>query len=418
MDFWDEAVITPIKKQISKEQMLPIIKKMEIGQLLLECEDTEIQKYILHELESVYRDYCLGKWNDAYIQDIISRLMSFDQIVGMVIPKLDLVETAFSWASQASVYLRGQDFINLMTSYEFSIGHKDWDALEQRVNQELLKLKVYGDSHKGEYLSLMHAYIQIRRAANHNTEKQTANLYLLLQHWDFLKLVYSVILRKIVGCGHRDFAAVANNIFVQKDNYKFIHIFYAVAKERIDDLCETEKQREQINRHLDKLQKEMQKTPQDNDTLDGLSKILFTSEFQVFLERNSMKSYDEIVSELSEMKAKVDSLNTQVENMARQMAAAVNAAIPVEDIEQELLRLLPGAAYDVFTHVNSLLTGNKAWGERAAGIKEHILNKRETPTVAFTKVEIRHGGTNIDKNYGPNIEHNGGTLALPDNNKE
>ena len=37
---------------------------------------------------------------------------------------------------------------------------------------------------------------------------------------------------------------------------------------------------------------------------------------------------------------------------------------------------------------------------------------------AFTKVEIRHGGTNIDKNYGPNIEHNGGTLALPDNNKE
>ena len=25
---------------------------------------------------------------------------------------------------------------------------------------------------------------------------------------------------------------------------------------------------------------------------------------------------------------------------------------------------------------------------------------------------------NIDKNYGPNIEHNGGTLALPDNNKE
>ncbi|MCK8623112.1 hypothetical protein [Prevotella sp. E13-27] len=26
--------------------------------------------------------------------------------------------------------------------------------------------------------------------------------------------------------------------------------------------------------------------------------------------------------------------------------------------------------------------------------------------------------TNIDKNFGPNIEHNGGTLTLPDNNKE
>lgn len=43
-----------------------------------------------------------------------------------------------------------------------------------------------------------------------------------------------------------------------------------------------------------------------------------------------------------------------------------------------------------------------------------IEGKESRPTVAINKLEIRQGGTNIDKNYGPNIEHNGGTLSLPD----
>ena len=43
------------------------------------------------------------------------------------------------------------------------------------------------------------------------------------------------------------------------------------------------------------------------------------------------------------------------------------------------------------------------------------MERRESnPTVTIDKLEIRQGGTNIDKNYAPNIEHNGGTLSLPD----
>ena len=35
-------------------------------------------------------------------------------------------------------------------------------------------------------------------------------------------------------------------------------------------------------------------------------------------------------------------------------------------------------------------------------------------SVSIGKLEVRQGGTNIDSNYGPNIEHNGGTLSLPE----
>ncbi|MBR1682302.1 MAG: hypothetical protein IJ700_02940 [Bacteroidaceae bacterium] len=42
------------------------------------------------------------------------------------------------------------------------------------------------------------------------------------------------------------------------------------------------------------------------------------------------------------------------------------------------------------------------------------MERRESkPAVSIGKLEFHQGGTNIDTNYGPNIEHNGGMLALP-----
>jgi hypothetical protein len=43
-----------------------------------------------------------------------------------------------------------------------------------------------------------------------------------------------------------------------------------------------------------------------------------------------------------------------------------------------------------------------------------IEGRESKHAVAIGKLEFRQGGTNIDKNYGPNIEMNdGGTLSLP-----
>lgn len=378
MNYWDEKVIVPIKKHFNKEIELRL-EAREIEQLLKNCHDAVTKEYILKKLDSIYRGYCLGEYDDYWLHDIMQRLMLFDKEVGKVIISFNLIETAASWANH-SESVRVKDFIDILIIYDLSKGPKDWDAMEQQVNMELEKLKVYGDSRKGGYLALLHGYIRIRRYSDGNRKEQSNNLELLRNHWDFLKLVYSVMLHRIIDSGHRDFAAVANNIRIQKSHHQFVHIFYSAAKERVHELDSTEEGQGKINRHLDKILKIQKDTPQDNDTLDGLCSILF-DDLQHFLEKNKMPSYDEVVSELQEMKSKVDSLNNQVEQMAQKMAAAVNASIPVEDIEKELMRLLPGAAYDVFTQVNSLLTGNKAWMERAADIKERILEKRDNPTI-------------------------------------
>lgn len=122
-------------------------------------------------------------------------------------------------------------------------------------------------------------------------------------------------------------------------------------------------------------------TTQDFDYLDLLCRILFPDSFQEYLDKNRMPSYDEVVNELKEVKAKVDSMNNQIEQMAQSMVDAVKASIPIKEIEKELLRLSPGASYDVFSQVNSLLIGNKAWMEHASSIKEKILQNRDKPNV-------------------------------------
>ena len=136
------------------------------------------------------------------------------------------------------------------------------------------------------------------------------------------------MIRRIVDNGNRDFAAIANNMRVQKSNHKYVYIFYAALKERIDDLSDTEDGKSKINRHLKELLKIQKDTPQDNETLDELCTTLFPEELRQFLDKNNIKSYDEVMSELQEMKAKVDSLNSQVAQMAQRMADAIKASIP------------------------------------------------------------------------------------------
>lgn len=267
----------------------------------------------------------------------------------------------------------------MLITYGLSPSHKDWCSIERRVNEELKKLRVYGDHVQGGYLALLHGFVRIKRASD-NREEQGTRLDLLEKYWDFLRNVYSVILCRIVDVRNPDFAGVANNIRVLKSRHQFVRIFYSAAKELVADLDKTTDGQAKIRGHLDKILEIQKATKQDCDTLDGLCSILF-SDLQHFLDKNKIPSYDEIAIELNEMKLKVDSLNGQVEQMAHKMAEAVKASIPVEDIEKELLRLTGGTAYDVFTQVNTLLTGNEAWMERAAGIKERILEKRDKPMV-------------------------------------
>jgi hypothetical protein len=236
---------------------------------------------------------------------------------------------------------------------------------------------------------------------------------LFIENWDYLKLVYSVMIRCIVDCGHKDFAGVANNVRILSRCHPYIYIFYSVLSERFEDLCQSGTDREKLSKHLNKIMEIMSTTTQDCSHLDILCRIFFPDSFKEYLDKNRLPSYDEVVNELNEMKNKVDSLNSQIEQMAQRMVNAVNASIPVGDIEKELLRLSPGTSYDVFTQVNSLLTGNKAWMERASDIKQKILSMRDNPTIVNGNV-YQSGATHDDRSKHIELGDNSNQLKLED----
>lgn len=378
--YWEKEVVTPIRGYISGIREINSFDIIKIEQILRLYCDEEAQEYILDSLNHEYQEYCWGRLDNPWLKNIMLKFMDYDAQHAKVIHSLNIINTTISWA-EYNEDVRIWEFLRVLTIYDNSNPDIDWAPLEQHINGELRKLKVYGNQTKCGYFALLHGYIRIRRASGVNDkEAQDAKIKLLVSNWDFLKLVYSVMIGRICDNGNRDFAAIANNMRVLKTKHKYIHIFYAAMKERINDLCNTEEGKDKINNHLKKISEIEKETPQDYETLDGLCSIIF-DELPHYLDKNKIKSYDEVMGELREMKDIVDSLNNQIEKMAQRMADAVNAAIPVEDIENELLRLQPGTGYDVYTQVNSLLIGNKAWMERANDIKHNILEKRDTPTI-------------------------------------
>jgi hypothetical protein len=111
----------------------------------------------------------------------------------------------------------------------------------------------------------------------------------------------------------------------------------------------------------------------------------------------------------------------------------------MKDLESSFLKFPTKIALGMFGGVSTLLAWHPEWQKSAPQIEEQILakqkelqerqeqkqdkvldsmekaaNKPTTQNILNLEL-INKKETNIDKNYGPNIEHNGGTLALPDN---
>lgn len=406
--------VRPLKRCLSGDACL---NPCEVSEIEYSINQWDIQNcnLLIDGLSKEYNDYLFGKIDlkPYNMVNILYLMMEIDAVTDKRIANIDIVDATLSWAEHNKELRRGE-FIHLLKAYDCSNTNRNWKNAEQRVLQEMVKLEVYGNKVKGGYLSLLHGFIRIKLCSA-NLEEQYRMFDLFVDNWDYLRLVYSLMIRSIVDCGHRDFAAVANNARIMTSHHQYIHIFRAVLKERMDDLCNAGSSREKLENHLAHILNIEKGTPQDYNQLDDLCTKLFPERFKAYLESNRMKSYDEIAKELKEVQSQVETLNKQVSQMAANMANAVKAAIPIKEIEKELLRLSPGISFDVFTQLNTLLIGNSTWLENASRIKDEVIELRTSPTTQNNiKVEfVQKKETNIDKNYAPNIEHNGGTLTLP-----
>ena len=258
-----------------------------------------------------------------------------------------------------------------------------WDEVLGKINEVLRRLEVEGsrkgDANAGAFYCQLHGYSMIASSELEHSRKADL-IELFVRHWDYLRYIYSVMLRRIVGCGFTNFVSVANNVANTAAYEPYLHLFYAPLQERFDDLCQKGTKQEKLMKSLVRLTEKIESsTP--SDELDELCEILFPDEFREMLNRHRPKSYRELENEVDrikqEMQSTVEALNSQIHDLAQQLSAAVKASVPIADIEKELMKFQSREALSIYMQLNVLLVGNEAWLSNSLRIRDAILSRQQ-----------------------------------------
>ncbi len=121
-------------------------------------------------------------------------------------------------------------------------------------------------------------------------------------------------------------------------------------------------------------------------------------------------------------------------NMITWMMKTLNVNnITIKEITNSILCLPATVAFAAFTELNLVFISNENWQKAAPGIKQKIIEKMGNEQRELLEEIVKASGnttmniagnisikneTNIDKNYGPNIEQRGGDLYLPEKNED
>lgn len=322
-----------------------------------------------------------SEYND--LRGLLYRLMSTYEGLGEWFGReKDIFELVEIFARQRQ---EGAHFIAVLMQL-IDQGYSDfirqWD--KERIEEEIEHLEVYGDRYRGEYFCILHAFLMIETSGLQ--EEQIVEYESLLRtHWDYLKHVYAVMVRRIIGSGHKNFRGVANNVEVLTSCHPYLHLFYNALLDRQEDILGNEREKEKMVKHVAKMEELMQNTEQE-DTLDPLCQILFSEEFENVLARKRFKSYKELQGlasywqeEATKLQGKVNELEP-LKNLVDSMKQAVDNSIPVDDVVRTIIGFDdPKVSELVFNKLDWDLEEQPAWAKRRKDMKRLIKAKLQGP---------------------------------------
>lgn len=293
----------------------------------------------------------------------------------------DLISSAEGWGSYAK-RLNKDEALHYICVLEHLISGScciDWQALAEQLKAELFNSEAYSDYKTDELLCILHALSMIMQQS-WTIDKKRETFELLREHWGFMKHVYSMMIRHIVGSRLQNFAALANVVMSTNANLPHLEIFYCALTERMDSLGLDEKKFTKLDDAKQKMLSRINAT-KSSEILYELCDTLFPEEFQLML-RHKPKSYGELKEEnaqqallLKRMETQTHKLEQQLEESTLAFKMAVEASIPVEEIQQRLLRLPIATAWDIFNKLDRLLKTHPTWRQYDVHIHEALEQK-------------------------------------------
>lgn len=331
-------------------------------------------------MQEFYEGYLWGRMESRDAWFFIDFVAQRDENLGAwATGKVEPMELVERWMETGD----SRTLMSLLTQLGRTGYETDWEALRSTLDEKLRRMEVDGTRNgmkeTGYYYCLLHAFTMIMMSA-HTKEKKMELLGLFDGNWGFLRYMYSVMTRTIIGFRFANFASLTNCLTNDKEFEPYYHLYHSPLKERFNELCTKGTKKEKLEKALLKMEQRMQQTS-PSDELDGLCEVLFPEDFRDLLNRHRPKSYQELEGEIvhikDEMNVTIDALNRQVRDLAERLSAAVQASVPIKEIEDELMRFQSREALAIYMQLNLLLVGNTAWQARTLSIRDMILAKQQ-----------------------------------------
>ena len=353
-------------------------------------------------------------------------------------------------------YYEDKSCKEFLSHVPYILDKSEWEPLKQLLWQAIQKSGglQFNRFRTENYCYLIGVLMIAETWSNDSTDEMKLELF--KREWNQFSWMYGMAIGRVMGTALNNFTAVVNQAGQNKRKH-YLHLYLPLVENNIDKICNYKTD----NRY--KLEEAIRKArvkealEEQKPDLDELYHILFPKHFVLAMAdsrpaatiadlKEKLAERDRIITKLQ---ADIDNVSRQYNAVLEQLKSAVNDVendrISGEDLTESFLMFPTDLALSYFGTMSTLLAMNPTWQKYAPQIHRQILTKQKErqdrqeqkqdkmietvkeaankPTTQnFLNLElVNKKETNIDKNYGPNIDnHDGGVLGLPDkdNNKE
>ena len=336
---------------------------------------------------------------------------------------------------------------DFLSNVPYILEKSEWEPLKQQLWQAIQKSGglQFNRFRTENYCYLIGVLMIAETWSNDSTDE--VKLELFKREWNQFSWMYGMAIGRVIGTALNNFTAVVNQVGQNKRKH-YLHLYLPLVENNIEKICNYKidnryKLEEAIRKARGKEALEEQKPD-----LDELYHILFPKHFVLAMAdsrpaatiadlKEKLAERDQIITKLQ---ADIDDVSKKYNAVLEQLKNAVNDVendrISGEDLTESFLMFPTELALSYFGTMSALFALNATWQKYAPRIFELIMNKQkeqndrqeqmdeavkkslEEPRTQInnTLELVNKKETNIDKNYGPNIEHNGGTLTMPEGN--
>ena len=356
-----------------------------------------------HRLFMAEKDFFRDGHSNAQVKEAILEVIEKEgNDAGCLFAELEIVKAAENWAEWlVSDNHHPYVFFMLMRTILHRDYRPDWNKVYNDLKQKLAKAKNFGNFKTHEMYCLLMGITLIEQT-NLSRGKKDDLVRLLQDHWQFIKYMYSVLIRHIVGFRVDNFASLANSV-CSKSYFPYLHWFYKAFKENFDVLCPEDlidkrsgrSVREMASASLNRME-DIIKSTKPSTELDELFGIIFPKVINDLSKQSRPKTYEELEAAVDDLTERYNKVLEQLANAVKDVASE---KITPEDLSAAFLRFPTNLALGLFGSISTLLAQNPTWQKCSPKIHEQILLKHQEPRIHV------EGDYVIEKNVANEVQH-------------